>query len=118
MPFWKGTTMSEQTIGVYDLARWKPITFEQFANELLAASIHIGDLVDVPLKAEGVDETRSRLVAYADVRLRVGADYSAPPSHEPYLMVMGNPLAEADRNGNTGIKTVCFIRTDVDLAGL
>lgn len=91
-------------IDIYDIAQWKPIKADAYAEALGEATLTVGEPDALLTKAEGLPDGRIRIVTYAEV-IHID-DSSKVSEHEPYLMVIYSP---------EGGHTVCFERS-VELA--
>lgn len=92
----------ESDISVYDLARWKPITPEEYVREMSRIAADLNDGV-FETETETLPDGRTRLSLNTDV---VASVVGAKSGYSPYLTVLYDP--ETD-------KSTTFRRTDVRL---
>lgn len=95
------------TLSAFDLTRWKPITNEQYVDELGSCFLTMDEPQSVITEFELLPDGRYRLTTKASV-LEKDADGAPEVRLEPYLSLLFSP--------ESAHKNLCFIRTDVELA--
>lgn len=91
------------------MANWKPVTYEQFVDDLCTASMTFDEPDKLTIQAECLDDGRMRLVVQAAVCTRAPGERGVEDEGReqgPYLMLLHQP---------EGGKTHAFIRTTVEL---
>lgn len=96
----------------FDFAKWKPCTPAEFVEQLSEAAFTVDEPTTFAVSIDTLDDRRIRMVFAAHVKPQPSECESRD---EPYLALL---IPGADEGGtlHEGGKTLCFVRTDAELA--